>query len=111
MVSDRSHLIVKEKPEGPASSVNRIYSLATVGGEMEAIEDLDATGFQYHYVPAALSPDGKALATFTGKAGILGVSISDPLGSPLRAYSPAPFAGKADDGFNLLFRRTGKRSW
>jgi Tol biopolymer transport system component len=107
--SDRSHLIVKEKPEGSASLVNRIYSVATVGGEMEAILDLDASAFTDHYVPAALSPDGKALVTFAeGNAGIGGVSISAPLGSPLRAYTPAPFAGKADYGIDLLFSPDGK---
>src|SRR5271170_2073292 len=51
--SDRSHLIVKEKPEGPASPVNRIYSLATVGGGMEALLDLDASALQDHLARAA----------------------------------------------------------
>jgi eukaryotic-like serine/threonine-protein kinase len=108
--SDRSHLIVKERPEGPASPVNRIYSLATVGGEMEAIEDLDASASPDHYLPAALSPDGKALATFTqDKAGIWDISISAPLGSPLRTYAPAPFASKANGSLSLHFSPDGKK--
>jgi len=107
--SDRAHLIVKEVVEDPASPVNQLYSLATVGGELEAIGPLNANEAQVDLSGCTLSPDGKALATFAqDKAGSWGVSISDPLGSPLRAYTPAPFARKDNFGGSLRFSPDGK---
>ena len=103
---------MKEKPEGSASLVNRIYSVATVGGEMEAILDLDATAFTNHYVPAALSPDGKALVTFTeGKSGIVSVSISDPWVRPCALTVQRRLQAKQITASIFSFRRTGKISW
>ena len=77
-----------ESPTGTESPPCRLYSVATVGGEPEFIMDIDCDACD-------LSRDGKAFAALVkGKDGYYSVSISDPLGSPLRAYSPAPFASK-----------------
>ncbi len=67
---------------------SKLYSVATVGGELEFIMDADCNNCD-------LSRDGKAYATIAkGPDGYYGVAVSDPLGSPLRYYKPAPFASK-----------------
>src|SRR5271163_4188216 len=86
--SDKAHLIVLQATDRTASPLYKLYTVATVGGDLEFIMD--------SYCDACdLSPDGKAFATFAqGKDGFWNVEVSDPLGSPLRAYGPAPFASK-----------------
>ena len=83
----------------------------TVGGELEFILDFDCFG-------CGLSPDGKVFATLmlTGDSGY-NVAVSDPVGSPLRTYAPAPFASNvlynsprlsfSPDGKKILLYRAG----
>lgn len=104
---DRNHLIVAETSENNQLAYQLgFYSVPTVGGDLDFITDMDC-------MTCDLSPDGKALATLSlaHKPGeMYGVAISDPLGSPLRAYAPAPFASK--DIFNvpeLFFSPDGKK--
>ncbi len=93
--SDRNHLIVAEPHSISAGEMEeqvKLYSLPTIGGELEFIMDATCQA-------CALSPDGKTLATisFPSKAAsspsgaTFGFQVSDPLGSPLRDYRPAPF--------------------
>ncbi len=109
--SDRSHVIVREYTDRKESPFDTLYSVATVGGELESIMDFDCD-------TCDLSPDGKALATLRkGKDNNYNVEISDPVGSPLRLYGPAPFATKelynvphlyfAPDGKSILLFRSG----
>jgi eukaryotic-like serine/threonine-protein kinase len=109
--SDKTHLIISENTDNPDSPVYKLYSIATVGGDPEFIMD-----FQCY--ACDLSRDGNVLATLRkGPEGEYEVAISDPLGSTLRAYTPAPFASKdvssgpqlgfSPDGKTLLFFRQG----
>lgn len=110
--SDQSHLILLETTDRQQSPIYRLYSVATIGGELDFVMDSDCDACD-------LSRNGKTLATFAkGKDGSYGVAISDPLGSPLRPYSPAPFASQAifnepqmafsPDGKRILLFRTGE---
>jgi len=110
--SDRAHLILWE---GSGRDEFRTYTLAsipTVGGDLEHIMDFDCAACD-------LSRDGKVMATFSkGADGNYGVSISDPFGSPMRGYVPAPFASKdifngpqigfSPDGKHILLARSGE---
>ena len=84
--SDRSHIIVAESIDMGNDAVHaKLYSVATVGGALEFIMDADCNNCD-------LSRDGKAYATIAkGPDDYYGVAVSDPLGSPLRYYKPAPF--------------------
>jgi Tol biopolymer transport system component len=89
---DKSHLILWENSEDVQSPTYQFYSVATVGGDLQFIMSADC-------VNCDVSRDGKILATLArGSDGVYSIWISDPLGSPLRQYSPAPFASK--DLFN-----------
>jgi eukaryotic-like serine/threonine-protein kinase len=112
--SDRNHLIVfEESDNSQRSGDGKLYSVPIVGGDLDFIMDLAC-------YTCALSPDGKALAILTdaNKPGeMFGIAISDPVGSPFRAYAPAPFASKdlfnspqlsfSPDGRKILFFRSG----
>jgi Tol biopolymer transport system component len=103
---DGAHLIVLEETNRQVPPYDKLYSVAAVGGEPDFIMDSDCSSCD-------LSRDGKAFAMFTrGKDGIFSVFVSDPLGSPLRPYSPAPFASKevyeANDS-QLRFSPDGKK--
>jgi len=111
--SDRNHLIVMEAADRQQSPQGKLYSLPTVGGDLDFIMDTDC-------FTCDLSPDGKVFVTLEppSKTGdVYSVGVSDPLGSPLRAYSPAPFASKdvfnrpmlafSPDGKKILFLRSG----
>jgi serine/threonine protein kinase len=109
--SDKSHIILVESSGQKQSPFGEVYSVATVGGELEFIMDLDC-------YTCDLSRDGKALATYEiGKDSKYTVKLSDPLGSPLRDYSPSPFASKnlvsspqvgfSPDGKKILLLRVG----
>jgi Tol biopolymer transport system component len=113
---DRNHLIVVEDTDRTESPSQKLYSVATVGGDLDYIMDLDCFA-------CALSPDGKALAILSmasNSGEMYGVAVSDPLGSPLRAYTPAPFASKnlfngpglafSPDGKQILLYRAGDKS-
>lgn len=79
--SDRSHLFVGTITSQTAVfSHFKLYLLPTVGGQLEFIMDVDC-------LACDLSRDGKVFAAITYK----GVEVSDPVGSPLRSYMPAPF--------------------
>jgi eukaryotic-like serine/threonine-protein kinase len=100
--SDRSHLIVVENPGRKESPDHKLYSVATVGGELEFIMDSDCED-------CALSHDGKVFAAvMKGKDNSYTVEVSDPLGSPLRPYMPSPFASKNAAGANLCFSQDGR---
>ncbi len=110
--TDRAHLILWE---GDSTDESRTYSFAsipTIGGDLEPVMNFDC-------IACDLSRDGKALATFSKAAdGTYGVSVSDPFGSPLRAYTPAPFASKdlfnapqlgfSPNGKSILLSRSGE---
>jgi serine/threonine protein kinase len=111
--SDKNHLIVSEWADRKDPPYYKLYSVPTVGGDLDFIMDLDN-------LPCTLSPDGKALVTLVngkGSGDMYNVAISDPLGSPLRMYAPAPFASKeiynkpqlgfSPDGKKLLLIRAG----
>jgi eukaryotic-like serine/threonine-protein kinase len=102
--SDRSHVIVAQYTDGKAPAQFKLSSVATVGGNLEFVMYFDCDN------ACDVSPAGKAFATHTkGKDGNYVVEVSDPLGSPLRAYMPAPFATKGCDGYpQLAFSRDGK---
>jgi serine/threonine protein kinase len=117
--SDQNHLIVVEDTDAQLSRrqiLQKLYSVPTTGGDLDYIMDLNCFA-------CSLSPDGKALVilSMANNAGeMYGVAISDPLGSPLRAYSPAPFATKdlyngpqltfSPDGKKILFFRAGDKN-
>jgi Tol biopolymer transport system component len=89
--SDGNHIIVIEFPSGKEQPKPRLYSVATAGGDLDFIMDIDEC------LACDLSRDGTALATLVGRSNpgeLSYVAISDPLGSPLRKYAPAPFASK-----------------
>jgi Tol biopolymer transport system component len=110
--TDRAHLILWE---GASTDESRTYSFAsvpTIGGDPEPVANFDC-------IACDLSRDGKALATFSKTAdGTYSVSISEPFGSPLRAYIPAPFAsrdffgapqlGFSPNGKSILLSRSGE---
>jgi Tol biopolymer transport system component len=109
--NDRSHVIVREFTDKGEPPYDTLYSVPTVGGELESIMDFDCD-------TCDLSRDGKVLATLRkGKDNNYNVEISDPVGSPLRPYAPAPFATKelynvphlyfAPDGKSILLFRSG----
>ena len=114
--SDKNHLVVVETTESQQPPYAKLYSVPTVGGDLDFIMDADCFACD-------LSPDGKALALLTvvTKPGEMhGVAISDPLGSPFHAYTPAPFAGKdlfnspslsfSPDGKQILLFRAGAKT-
>jgi eukaryotic-like serine/threonine-protein kinase len=80
--SDRSHLIVEELSGLTVTMFNpvKVYSVPTVGGQMEFILDADCYA-------SGLSRDGRVFAALSSQE----VEISDPIGSPLRPYKPSPF--------------------
>lgn len=81
--------------------------MATVGGDLEPIMDVDCNN------GCDLSRDGKAFASLVrdeNHGDTYDVEISDPLGSPLRPYTPAPFASKsASNTPQLAFSPDGKK--
>jgi Tol biopolymer transport system component len=108
--SDRSHILVAQFP---GQSTMKIASVAIFGGEAEPVMDVKGG-----YAPYGLSPDGKALALLMpADDQSIHLLISDPLGTPLREYLPAPFASKhlfgwpqlsfSPDGKKLLLSRSG----
>ena len=116
---DRDHLILLGNTDREKSPFYKLYSVAAVGGEPDFIMDADCNACD-------LSRDGNAFATFwQGSDGVFNVFVSDPLGSPLRPYSPAPFASKeaygdselhfSPDGKKLMLFRaagtTGEEAW
>ena len=81
-----SHRILFSSTRQPAG----FWSVAAVGGEPEPVVAFDRSRGS---AARDLSPDGKAAALFCrGDDGRYGIWISAPLGSPLRKYSPDPFA-------------------
>ncbi|MGB6133291.1 MAG: protein kinase [Acidobacteriaceae bacterium] len=97
--SDRNHLIVGEYADRPESSRLRLASMATVGGDPDPIMEVDCDH------GCDLSRDGKAFVTLAhdkDHGDLYNVEISDPLGSPLRPYTPAPFATRGAANAPLL---------
>jgi serine/threonine protein kinase/Tol biopolymer transport system component len=101
--SGGSHVIVAQWGDSKGPAQFKLYSVATVGGDLEFIMDYDCRACD-------LSRDGRALAIDTkGKDGNYVVEVSDPLGSPFRTYTPAPFASKEIGNVpELAFSRDGK---
>jgi serine/threonine protein kinase len=104
--SDRNHLVVVESTGNQQPPYGKLYAVPTVGGDLDFI--MDANCFA-----CDISPDGKAFAdlSMASKPGeMYSVVISDPLGSPFRAYTPAPFASKElFNGPQLAFSPNGKQ--
>ncbi len=103
--SDGSHVIVSQfKDSSNEWPYLKLSSVATVGGNLEFIMDFDCDS------ACDVSPDGKVFAThMKDKDGNYVVEVSDPLGSPLRPYTPAPFMSKAVYNVpQLAFSRDGK---
>jgi eukaryotic-like serine/threonine-protein kinase len=100
---DQSHIIVAEDVDRVSHRLN-LYSVASVGGELEFIMSADCEACD-------LSRDGNAFATLArGKDDSYGVQISNPFGSPLVSYTPAPFASKdIYDNPQLQFSPDGKQ--
>ena len=112
--SDQTHVIVLsgfERGTSQADSPTKLSSLATFGGELQSIMDAKC-------ISCTMSPDGRVFATLLrSEDRSYGVWVSDPLGSPLRQYLPAPFSSKhaygrpqlsfSPDGKKLLFNRAG----
>jgi Tol biopolymer transport system component len=98
-----SHRILFFSPRQPAG----IWSVAAVGGEPEPAQSWDTSRGGSN---PGVSPDGKAAAMlFRGDDGRFGVWISAPLGSPLKKYSPDPFATReVTNGPSLRFSPDGK---
>ncbi len=101
--SDGNHIILGEIQGRLGSQHFKLYSVPTVGGELEFIMDVDCSGCD-------LSRDGKVFATLMkGKDDYYSVEVSDPLGTPLRRYVPDPFASKGIYNFpQLAFSPDGK---
>ena len=110
--TDRAHLILWVGTSIDESRTYTFASIPTIGGDLEPVMNFDC-------IACDLSRDGKALATFSKAAdGAYGVSVSDPFGSPLRAYTPAPFASKdlfntpqigfSPNGKSILLSRSGE---
>jgi eukaryotic-like serine/threonine-protein kinase len=105
----------------------RIFSVATVGGEPEAIMALP-TGLDDPLDPyvVTISPDNNAVAVLAQPANdVLQLLISSPPGSPAKRYAPAPFETKevrnspmvrfSPDGRRLIVMvnaaRAGEEAW
>jgi eukaryotic-like serine/threonine-protein kinase len=103
--SDRNHLILLEDTDRKESPFQKLYSIPLVGGDLDFIMDADC-------LVCSLSPDGRAFATMpqrVNSGGMVNLAISDPLGSPLRPYTPSPFATKeVHNQPELLFSPDGK---
>jgi Tol biopolymer transport system component len=91
-----------EKPEG-------VWSIAAAGGDPEPLLALDTEKDQPYTLTA--SPDFQAIALIhKGDDGRFGVWVSSPPGSPLKKYTPDPFATREmNDNPTLLFSPDGKR--
>jgi serine/threonine protein kinase len=105
--SDRNHLIVLEFTDRQESPFWKLASMATVGGDLDPMMDVDCN-------PGCdVSRDGRAFATLARDkehGDIYNVEISDPLGSPFRPYTPAPFASKTvSNNPQLAFSPDGKK--
>jgi Tol biopolymer transport system component len=112
--SDQTHVIVLSGFELGKSLVDfpaRLASVAIFGGELQSIMDTKCGS-------CTMSPDGRVFATMLrSEDRSYSVWVSDPLGSPIRQYLPAPFASKhaygrpqlsfSPDGEKLLFNRAG----
>ncbi|AXC11723.1 tolB protein [Acidisarcina polymorpha] len=101
--NDRSHLLVLRGTAAETSDVT-LLSVPVTGGDPETI-------LQARCIACALSPDGRVFATFaTISPGVDSVSVSDPLGSALRRYTPDPFVVKVSRGDpQLHFSPDGKQ--
>ena len=111
--SDRGHLMVATydpKIYGEERTMV-LSSVATFGGELQKVMTSPCDG-------CSMSADGKTFATLRRVAkGRFGLWLSDPIGTPLREYMPAPFASDAifgkprtifsPDGTKLLLARSG----
>jgi Tol biopolymer transport system component len=96
-----------------------VWSVAAVGGEPGVVLA------DNEILSAAASPDGRALAVLRpGDDGQIGIWISAPAGSPLKKYTPDPFATPevvnisslkfSPDGNSILLSftsRTGFEAW
>lgn len=79
--------ILFASPRQPAG----IWSVVAVGGDPEPVLPIDSI-FQFD-LPLAVSPDGKTGVTpCQSERKLWTLCVSSPLGSPLKRYSPDPFA-------------------
>jgi serine/threonine protein kinase/WD40 repeat protein len=110
--SDRTHILVAQYPD---FSTMKLMSIPIFGGEAEHIMDILVYGYGGEY---GLSPDGKILAILRrSEDGSIHLWISDPVGTPLREYLPAPFVSHhlfgapqvafSPNGRNIFLSRSG----
>ncbi len=86
--ADSKRVLFINKLPANSKSPMALYSLATVGGEPEMVMPLDKG-----LIWLRISPDGTAMvAIYTDENRKLGISTASPVGSPMKPYSPAPFA-------------------
>jgi serine/threonine protein kinase len=115
--ADRAHILYMTGAGHRASdSTGLVKSVATVGGDAELVMPLGGA----HTYTGSLSPDGKVLAIPQRATpdGPLQVMISDPVGSPFKAYPPGPHETPniiyfpalrwTPDGKSLLFVRSSE---
>jgi serine/threonine protein kinase len=71
-----------------------LFSLSIAGGEPELLMPLDVI-FNFGTVEARVSPDGNVLLARRRESdGMISLSISSPVGSAWKRYSPAPFESR-----------------
>jgi Tol biopolymer transport system component len=105
--SDRSHLIVGEWTQiNPMLIHAKLYSVPTVGGDLEFIMETDC-------FDCSLSPDGKAFVTLApNKNKAPSIEVSGPFGTPMRPYTSASLKSsleELDASPSLSFSPDGKQ--
>ncbi len=111
--ADHSHILYLWGDD--ARNVIRLYAVSSVGGDPQTVMEFDPP----QSIQASLSPDGNTAVFFMlGPDHKRSVFISSPIGSPLKPYSPAPFATAsifnspkirfAPDGKKILLFRAGE---
>jgi eukaryotic-like serine/threonine-protein kinase len=103
--SDRTHLLVAQWPD----RINmKVSTMAIFGGDLESVLEMPLHDDGAYF---GLSPDGKTLAILSrGEDSAFHLSLSSPVGAPLREYLPAPFASTHLFGFpQVAFSPDGRK--
>jgi serine/threonine protein kinase len=110
---DKAHLIVSATKQNEDGNTCELYSVSTVGGDAESIMGYPSCDDD------SLAPNGTAFVTLIkDNAGYERLAVSDPVGSPLKVYTPDPWASKENysnsavvfspDAKTILYFRTGE---